>query len=105
MFSNNATQSLVVALNASFTKLITANVLIGIFRKETDWAPWAEHLDLFFGDMPVAMIERFLEENNLTLSHLTEIYVLLPKSCRGKLYRAPGKSNLEDRLPYGNFKA
>jgi hypothetical protein len=102
MFSNRATQCIVVSLNVSSVEsLITADVLLGIFRQEVDWKPWVSHLDDFFEHLPTALIHRFMEENDLDFERLSRIYLLLPPVNKGKLFKWARNLRLEGSFSKG----
>lgn len=87
MGKNTAAQSIAASLNVSFRRSISPEELIQIFRKEIDWHPWISHLDVFFGEVPSSLIQRFMCENHLDLDQLSNIYNALPAVWRGKLFQ------------------
>lgn len=87
MPKNTAAQSVATSLNVSFKRSIAPEELIKIFRKEIDWQPWVSHLDVFFGELPEILIQRFMAENNFSFDQLSEIYNVLPPACQGKLFQ------------------
>ena len=87
MAKNTAAQSIAASLNVSFKRSISPEDLIRIFKREVDWQPWISHLDVFFGELPAPLIQRFMDENNLNFDQLSYIYDSLPPVWQGNLFR------------------
>jgi len=87
MTKMSATECVAGSLNVSFKRLISPEELVKIFKKETDWELWLNHLDVFFGEVSPNMIQQFMAENNLNLGQLSEVYDSMPSVWRGKAFR------------------
>lgn len=89
-----ATEAIVILLNVSYALQIDADTLVKIFRKEESPAKWAILLDEFFPDCPLPFIREFMEENDIALSDLKDIYGKLPlffQNSRFKKVLADGR--------------
>ena len=78
-----AAQSAATSTNVSFKRCISAEELVGIFKGKVDWHIWLPHLSVFFTELPAVMIQRLMNENGLTLKHLSDIYETLPSILQG----------------------
>ena len=78
-----ATQSAAASTNVSFKRRISPEELVGIFRGEVNWHDWLPHLSVFFTELPAVMIQRFINENGLTVELLSEVYEALPSILQG----------------------
>jgi hypothetical protein len=87
MPKNTAAQSVAASLNVSFNLEIKPHDLLAIFRRETDWTPWGDHLDVFFNELPQALLLRFIDENQLNENHLAQIYEELPSIWQGRRFK------------------
>jgi hypothetical protein len=82
-----ATQCVTNSVNTSFWRLISPDELVKIFKNEVDWELWLGHLDVFFGEVPPKMIQKFMAENNLSLDQLSGIYDSLHPVMQGEAFR------------------
>jgi hypothetical protein len=105
MTKNTAAQSVASSLNVSFRRSISPEELILIFKKEADWRPWSGHLDVFFSELPMSLVQRFMSENNLRLDQLSSIYDLLPPALQGKLFQETRNAAMGNPVPSGGQTA
>jgi hypothetical protein len=105
MSKYTAAQCVAISLNVSFRRSISPEELILIFKQEADWRLWTSHLDVFFGELPVTLIQSFMSENNLHLDQLSYIYDLLPPVLQGKLFREMRDAAMGNPVPSGGQAA
>jgi hypothetical protein len=74
-------------MNVSFKDSISPEELIKIFRQEIEWQPWLGHLDVFLGEMPSSLIQRFMAENGFNFEQLSVIYHSLPSEWQRQLFQ------------------
>ena len=55
------------------------------------WSPWLAHMDLLVNDLDEEVIQGFLEENDIPMSSLIQLYWSLPELLQNSTY-LPGKS-------------
>ena len=79
----SAAQSAAASANVSFRRRISPEELVGVFRGETDWQAWLPHISVFLTELPAVMIQRFMDENGLTLELLSRVYEKLPSVLQG----------------------
>jgi len=78
-----AAQSAAASTNVSFKRRISAEELVGVFKGEVDWHTWLPHISVFFTELPSVMIQRFMDENGLSLERLSDVYEALPSILQG----------------------
>jgi hypothetical protein len=87
MPKNTAAQSVAASMSVSFRRVISPEELLKIFHQEIDWQLWISHLDVFFGEIPSSLIQRFMAENNLSFDQLSAIYDALPPVWQSKQFQ------------------
>lgn len=87
MPKNTAAQSVAASMSVSFKRVISPEELIKIFHQEIDWQLWVSHLDVFFGELSPAMIQRFMTENELSFDQLSAIHDALPPVWQSKQFQ------------------
>jgi hypothetical protein len=84
-----ATECVIVSVNNSLKReyFITSDELVKVFKKETDWKPWNSQLITFFDEVSPWLINEFMNENNLSLDQLSEVYDSLYPVWQGRTFR------------------
>ncbi len=82
----NSTASVVVSLNVSLKKEIDAETLTSIFlNQDKDLVDfWKFHLTVFFAELPLQFLYRFMKENNITFEMVEKVHSLLPEVLQTK---------------------
>ena len=62
------------SVNAAPPRMIDAATLRACLKGQTDWRPWRWHLDAFFGDLSLSVIERVVAEEKLEPARLLALY-------------------------------
>ncbi len=99
MPKNTAAQSVAASMSVSFRRVISPEELIKIFRQEVDWQLWISHLDVFFGEIPSSLIQRFMAENNLSIDQLSAIYDALPPVWQSEQFQEMRDATMENPVP------
>jgi len=93
------TDCVCISLNCSLKTPITPEILVKIFKKDTDWKPWLSHLDVFFGEVWPEKIQEFMTENDLSFEQLSEIYDSLHLAWQGPVFRELRDAHVAGREP------
>ncbi len=81
------TLSSVSSCNVSYKREIDAETLIGILSGTMPLEGWKSHIETFFNELPDVYILGVMEENNLRIEQLINIFEQLPDIFQEKNFK------------------
>jgi len=84
----SATRAAVISVNTSFSREITAQNLIAIFKSNAPVSQWQSHIGVFFSELPDSVLQGFMQENMISVAMLKHVYSLLPSVFHSKKFEA-----------------
>lgn len=78
--------SVVVCLTVSLRREIDAETLLSIFLNHDEKLvdTWKFHLAVFFAELPLQILHRFMKQNDITFEMLEKVHSLLPEVLQTK---------------------
>lgn len=89
-----ATQAAIVSMNVPHKHLMDEVVFDGLLSGKVPVEDWKFHLEILFSDVPASLLQEMMQERNVSLPTLAELFFKLPDVYQNKTFKEFLRANM-----------